>query len=276
MTSMFRCTQRLTIGYRPQANGVAERLNRELIRHLTGIIYADRVNKSWSHGVPLIMRIVNAHDAAAVGFAPATIVYGGACDLDRGLMVPFRPGKNGLTLNQYMANLYDFQVKAILASQRSLAVVMDSRVGSKKSEPVVIPVGSYVVVSYPEVAPKDKFDAPWRGPYLVLSILHNSYTLQDLRTQRSLEVDASRIKLFNVPDGVDPIAIAALDMDEDIVVSVLDHKSDGRGKKNYTFKVKFLDSTEVWLPYMGIRNVEALDNYTQDKPVLKKLFGVKP
>jgi len=276
MTSLFRCTQRFTIGYRPQANGVVERLNRELIRHLTEIIYADRIRLRWSSGVPLLMRIVNAHDAVSVGFAPSEIVYGGACNLDRGLMQPLSPKAEELTLNQYMAHLYDYQVNAILASQRSLAIVMDKRVAAPTDDPVEFAVGSYVVVSYASVAPKEKFESPWRGPYLVLSVFHNTYTLQDLRTQKSLEIDASRIKLFHVPPGVDPVAIAALDLNEDIVVSVLDHKSVGRGKKGYTFQVKFSDNTEVWLPYLEIRNVEALDTYCKDKPVLQKLFGVKP
>ena len=68
--------------------------------------------------------------------------------------------------------------------------------------------------------------------------------------------------------------IAALDMDEDIVDIILDHRTPSlRAKKQYEFKVKFIDTTEVWLPYMQVRHNSALDTYIRDKPVLQKLFS---
>ena len=272
LCKMFHCTQRFTIGYRPQANGIAERLNREIIRHLRSIVLSNRIRSRWSIGLPLVQRIVNAHDVAATGYAPATIVYGGTVDLDRGLMSEFKP-QSGQTLNQYMKRLYDYQNNAIMASQRHLATVMDARIASDKQDIVEIDVGSYVVVSSLDKDVEAKFVSPWKGPYLVKSIDHNNYTLQDLRTMDEKVVDASRLKLFHVRKGVNPLAIAALDVDEDVIQGILDHRTDHpKTKKSYTFLVKFVDLTEVWLPYMEIRNVEALDKYVDDKPLLKKLF----
>ena len=270
---LFKCTQRFTIGYRPQANGMAERINREIIRHLAALVLSDRMGRTWSLGLPIVNRIINAHDSAATGIAPATLVYGGVCNLDRGLMSSFQPAGKA-TLNQYTSALLQYQANAILASQRHLAVTMDCRVGDDSQVVVTIPVGTYVVVSYAEVAPRpNKFLSPWRGPHLVESRHHNDYTLKDLRTKKCLVVDASRLKVFKVGKDVDPVQVAGLDEDEDVVDSITDHRNltKKRGKTAYEFQVQWQVGQPTWEPYANIRNVEALDEYLADHPQLKAI-----
>ena len=134
----------------------------------------------------------------------------------------------------------------------------------------MLAVGSYVVMSRLGT----KLDSPYRGPYLVVSRVHNSYTLQDLRITKTFVVDATRLRTFQVSEGVDPLKIAALDVEEDIVEIILDHRTlNLKTKKQYEFKIKFVDSTEVWLPYMQIRNNAALDAYIRDQPPLLKIYS---
>jgi hypothetical protein len=219
------------------------------------------------------MRILNAHDSNSTGYAPATIVYGGVCDLDRGIMASYVPAQ-GSTISSHMSKVYSFQANAIMASQRHLASVIDKRVSKRVPPEKEISAGNYVLLSNPDVVQPDKLASPWRGPYLVKSHVHNNYTLQDLRTLKELVVDVSRLKLFHVAEGVDPTTVAALDENEDIVDSILEHRTEKpRTKSAYFFKVKFIDTTEVWLPYMEIRNNEALDRYVATQPSLNKLFG---
>jgi len=273
MTQMFQCTQRLTIGYRPQANGICERVNGEILRHLRVLVSCSRIQSCWSLAIPIVMRILNAHDSNSTGYAPATIVYGGVCDLDRGIMASYVPAQ-GSTISSHMSKVYSFQANAIMASQRHLASVIDKRVSKRVPPEKEISAGNYVLLSNPDVVQPDKLASPWRGPYLVKSHVHNNYTLQDLRTLKELVVDVSRLKLFHVAEGVDPTTVAALDENEDIVDSILEHRTEKpRTKSAYFFKVKFIDTTEVWLPYMEIRNNEALDRYVATQPSLNKLFG---
>ncbi len=276
MVAMFKCTQRLTIGYRPQANGMVERVNSEIIRHLSAIVLSDRMGSKWSLGLPLVMRILNAHVSRSTGIAPAELVYGGTCNLDRGLLKPFESPKS-VSMTQYTAALYKYQSNAIAGSQRFLAAVMDRRVeGHNHQEVVEIPVNSYVVISYPEVAPKgDKFATPWRGPYLVKSREHNNYSVMDLRTKKIIVVDASRLKVFQVAPGVDPVKIAALDENEDVVDSIVEHRNEShkRGKTFYEFLVQWEDGSATWEKYSNIRNNIALDQYVVTHPELMKLFS---
>jgi hypothetical protein len=271
LTTLFKCTQRFTIGYRPQSNGIAERANREIIRHLRAIVLTDRVKKLWSLALPMVQRIMNALKSSATGYAPSTIVYGSCVNLDRGLMAGYKPSEH-TTYNDYVTHLHQLQVQCIAASQRHLAIKHDRATQSGLSHELA--VGSYVVMSRLETSVDTKLDSPYTGPYLIVSRVHNSYTLQDLRTSKEFVVDASRLRTFQVSEGIDPLKIAALDMDEDIVDIILDHRTPSlRAKKQYEFKVKFIDTTEVWLPYMQVRHNSALDTYIRDKPVLQKLFS---
>ena len=271
LTTLFKCTQRFTIGYRPQANGIAERANREILRHLRAIVLSDRVKKFWSLALPIVQRIMNALKSSATGYAPSTIVYGACVNLDRGLMAGYKPSKQ-TTYSDYVLQFYQLQVQCIAASQRHLAIKHDKITHSGSAHE--IDVGSYVVLSRLETSVDTKLDAPYTGPYLVVSRVHNSYTLQDLRTAKKFVADASRLRAFQLAEGVDPLKIAALDVDEDVVDVILDHRTPNlKAKKQYEFKVKFVDSTEVWLPYMQLRNNAALDVYIRDKPALLKIFS---
>ena len=231
---------------------------------------SDRVKKFWSLSLPIVQRIINALKSSSTGYAPATIVYGDCVNLDRGLMVAYKPSKT-TTNADYVSNLYTLQIYCIAASQRHLAIKHD--LATLPGPTNELAVGAYVVMSRLETSVDSKLDSPYTGPYLVVSLVHNSYTLQDLRTSKTFVVDASRLRLFNVADGVDPLKIAALDVDEDVVDVILDHRSARpKAKKEYEFKVKFIDSTEVWLPYMQVRHNSALDVYLRDKPALLKIF----
>ena len=267
LTTLFKCTQGFTIGYRPQA----ERANREILRHLRAKVLSDRVKKFWSLALPIVQRIMNALKSSATGYAPSTIVYGNCVDLDRGLMAGYKPSEQ-TTYNDYVTHLHQLQVHCIAASQRHLAIKHDRVTQSGLSHELT--VGSYVVMSHLETSVDTKLDSPYTGPYLIVSWVHNSYTLQDLRTSKEFVADASRLRVFQVSEGIDPLKIAALDVDEDVVDIILDHRKPSlKAKKQYEFKVKFIDTTEVWLPYMQVRNNSALDAYNRDKPALLKNFS---
>jgi hypothetical protein len=54
------CQQITTVGFRPEANGIAERLNAEIKPHLQSIVNARQVQNRWSKSLPLIQHLLNA------------------------------------------------------------------------------------------------------------------------------------------------------------------------------------------------------------------------
>ena len=57
------------IAYRPESNGLIERANREIVRHLRFIVHARRVKRYWWKYLPLVMRMLNASFHALIGMS---------------------------------------------------------------------------------------------------------------------------------------------------------------------------------------------------------------
>ena len=59
-----------------QENAIVERANREVMRHLRGIVYDERVLREWSLHLPFVQRIMNSMVHASTGLKPCQIVFG--------------------------------------------------------------------------------------------------------------------------------------------------------------------------------------------------------
>jgi hypothetical protein len=78
--------QLLTVGFKPSANGVVERVNNEVIRHLSAIVRTRGIQERWSLGLPLVQRILNTTVHSSIGFSPAELLFGNAITLDLGCL----------------------------------------------------------------------------------------------------------------------------------------------------------------------------------------------
>ena len=105
----------------------------------------------------------------------------------------------------------------------------------------------------------------------------NSYRLQHLNDSSKEEVlHVSRLARYDNSHG-NPELVAQMDRGEDVIEVILEHTPPGpfqKGKrKGLDFRVRWEGYTEehdTWIPYMEIRDCEALDKYL-DKNNLKFL-----
>ena len=79
----------LTLAYHPEANGIVERANGEVMKHLRALANEFVVKDDWATFLPLVQRIVNASPHSSTGIAPARLLFGDLISLNRGLLVPF-------------------------------------------------------------------------------------------------------------------------------------------------------------------------------------------
>jgi hypothetical protein len=93
--------------------------------------------------------------------------------------------------------------------------------------PTNFKVGSFVPVSY-AVRPPSKLAARWAG---IVFRKTNSFELEDLMGGPSKTVDISRLKPFLVAPGMDAKAVAANDLGEALVDSILAHRGNGRKRE---------------------------------------------
>jgi hypothetical protein len=69
--------------YSHEENGIVERANREIQRHLSNILYEKNVKDTWQFNLPLVMRIMNSTIHDSTGVAPSAIIYGESVFLDK-------------------------------------------------------------------------------------------------------------------------------------------------------------------------------------------------
>ncbi len=82
----------MSLAYSKEHNSIVERANKEVMRHLTAIIFDKRVNSAWSSEyLPLVQRIMNAKVHDTISVSPAKLLFGKAINLYTELLSPFPP-----------------------------------------------------------------------------------------------------------------------------------------------------------------------------------------
>ena len=75
----------MSVPYRPQSQGIVERLNAEVMRHLKAFTLPLKDATVWPTYLPLVQRLLNSAVHKTTGVSPASLLYGNAIDLNRHL-----------------------------------------------------------------------------------------------------------------------------------------------------------------------------------------------
>ena len=271
-------SQRFTLPYRPQANGLVERPNQEIMRHLRAIVLDKRISASWSTYLPLIQRIMVYSVHSTIGTYPANLLYGNMVTPQRGLLTEWKSTNpiSSLTHNDYVDNLHKQLTDIISASQAYQREIVNKRLSNQPTNPTTYSVGDYVLVSYPN-RPPNKLTSQWKGPLLVTSISSQNYACKDLISNKSNTYFVDRLKLYDsTSTDYTPEAIALVDNDSFIVESIVDHRGNPNKKSSMYFKVRwhgYDPSDDTWEQFKELRNCIQLREYLVSKPKLNKLLN---
>lgn len=267
--------QQLTVPYRPESNGIVERANSEVMKHLRGIVMDRRVAASWSEWLPLVQRVLNATPHLATGVPPARMLFGDAVHLDRGLLLPFRdaPDAGELAVENYVQRLTAAQRDILRASREHQDRVVGQRLAKSPQEPTTFQPGDYVLASYPG-RPPNKLAPRWRGPLVVVEANGNTYRCQDLLSQKLVNFHATRLKRYDMAQTEEPAAVAAVDADEFVVEAIVAHRGPRRNcrRADLEFRVRwagYQPDEDTWLPYREVADLAALDAYAAIHPELR-------
>jgi transposase InsO family protein len=106
--------QKFVTPYHHESNGLVERTNLEVMRHLRSLVFDKDILKTWDISVPLVQRIINSTVHSATGYSPAQLLYGDYADLNR-ILLDRAPSvmPTGFTSEDYL--------HALVAAQRNLA-----------------------------------------------------------------------------------------------------------------------------------------------------------
>ncbi len=249
----------VTLPYHHQANGLVERVNKELNRHMSALNSDLRVSNEWSTYLPLAQRIINAQTHLSTGVAPATLVFGAAVNLDRGVVDNFEEGGEARPL------IAEAQTQLIAAARLRQEETFTSAVAESSS----FAVGALVLVTRPGRRPH-RLAPELQGPYRVLSRENDIYAVENPASGREAHYHILRLRVYDSARTQDVRAVVSTDDDSYVVECIVDHEL-GETISRHMFLVRwdgYLPEDDQWLPYASVRDLEALDRYLKDHPDL--------
>ena len=254
-----------------QQNGIQERRNKEVNRHLRLMMFHKDIKDSWSEVLPLVQRILNAQHVNSIGTNPARIIFGNSVDLDSGLILQIDKDtasseqKKILRMSEWVDKMSELQKDCIRVAQLTQAKIQDEYFDNYRNEDITeFPLNSYVLVHYGDTRPS-KLSLDWKGPYRVVARDEQDldrYTVQNLVTKKLEDFPTARMKPFVVNEREDPMVAANADNHLQIVEKILSHNGRKEEPHNLTFEVKFLGTPKAeTLRYADLSHNEALHDY---------------
>jgi hypothetical protein len=280
------------VPYRPEANSICERQNAIIMFHITALVLGCNLSSkdkvAWSDLVPTVFSIVNNTPKNPLGISPLSLVYGVFANYDRPLLNPTSANKQGDTSNpvDYVESLIQWQNKLLEITediQSQHFDKMNKRLNSTNSKRQ-FNVGDFVLQQKDSTGISGKPSCRWIGPFLVTDRRDNdpSHPVLDLMNLTNMtvkEAAADDCRQFNTSwfeeDTMIPelTKIAAADLDEYVVQKIISHRPHGEKRtqplSKYFFLVQWEDFAEpTWEPYSGVKNLEPLDEYSNEHPNL--------
>jgi hypothetical protein len=219
-------------------------------------------------------------------------VFGKAINLYTGLLLPFPPellirGSAEVSdgrLSDHVARLIKVQ-SLLIEIARDNQLSADSFHMRESSSPSdVFPVNSYVLLKTPEGS-REKLRMPKAGPYIVVGINGDKYSIQDLLTHKVTDTHVSNLYEFRYDSSssMEPIEVAARNAGEFFIDRIFDHRGTTPRRSSMEFLVSWKEYSakdDTWEPYKAVCKTQLFVDYCLANRltslVSKKTYEFKP
>jgi hypothetical protein len=262
-----------TTPYSHEENGLVERANKEVLRHLRAILFDENIHSEWNRALPLVQRILNAERSGVTGARPFELLFGTAIDFDRHMFGESKPSGES-TISNFIDQSVALQSKIQKGVAEAIHNANAQHEAAFSTAYTEFVVGSYVICKYPDdglgtAGKLSKLKTPWKGPMRVLKRVDDQYTVLNLASRKEETVHVSRLNPFYYDSlYVDPTEIALRDKGLYIVDKVVDHlptKPSMKSKMTFRVRWKGYDETDdSWLPWRELIHNVALHKYLKE------------
>ena len=273
---------KLTMAYSKEENGMVERANKEILRHLRNIIFDKDVLTQWSTYLPLVRRIFNSSLNSITGVAPSKVIFGNSINLNRNILNTSSTEETPqVYMDGWIQSLIDGQnlifrlVQENLHKQRTRHLT--EREGHSFTE---FEIGSYVLVEHVHSnlrrGPRSKLLPFLKGPLKVIAVNGDVYTLRNLLTRQDKEYHVRRLhKYLYDPMTISPLKVACKDDGSQYQLEYIEKmrgRLDGK-KQDLQFLVHWVGyETPTWEPWKNVHKTFALYYFLKSNLKYQKLI----
>ena len=265
--------QSLTTANSSEENGIVERANQEVLRHLNAILFDSRVHDKWSfEQLPMVQRIMNTVEKTSTGVTPAQLILNNYKSLSSQILqsqrVMYPPDTtrpdHQIALSDRMDEWISRQTTLITVARDKQSQTDFHSLVEYDANITEYPVNSYVLFT-PPVGRGDKLLPKHRGPYQVIERSTSIYTIESLVDGKRSTTHIHNLRPFNYdPARASPPLVAQHNEQEFVVDSIHGHRGDRTRRSTMEFKVRwtgFGESCDTWEPYKALLHVDKLHEY---------------
>ena len=187
-----------TSPYRPQSDGLVERLNRTMLEMLSK--FCAENTAAWDEMVPYVVSAYNSSKHSSTGLSPNLLFLGREITLPVDIIYgtePLPPNARCLVdyvekIREAMKNSFEFARDKLTSAAERQKKGYDKTAHVREFEP-----GSWVLRYYPPLKHKDKLNARYVGPYLILrKTVTGVYEIQRSKWGPIIAVHIDHLKPF--------------------------------------------------------------------------------
>ena len=263
-----------TLAYSSEENAIVERSNKEINRHIRAYIFHRGLTEDYQEVLPFVQRIINSEKNASTNTSPASILFGNAVNLDRGILLPDEEQLPSQSLTKATRKMLQAQFLAIKAAKQALEKADKLHVSTSPTEITQFAPDTFVLVMQ-RAAPETRLHTLWRGPFRVLRNSQSQYTLLDIISGKEKLYHVTQLKAFHFnPLRTDPVDIARRDYLEFFMESIVKFKGSFDKLSSLQFLVKWLGYDEThntWEPWKNLRKAAVLHKFLIEEKLRNKI-----
>ena len=262
--------QSFATAYSSEENGIVERANQEVLRHLRALLYDSRVHDKWSfEQLPFVQRIMNTLEKASTGVTPAELILSHSIRLSSHILTPIDSTVdfNDTSLSDRMDEWISRQHTLLIAAQENQHRSDQHHLVENDAEITEYPINSYVLYT-PPMGRSNKLLPKHRGPYQVIGHEQSIYIIEDLIRGKTIKTHIHNLRPFVFdPHRVNPVDVAQQNEQEFVVDEIIGHRGDHHKRSTMEFLVRwngYDESSNSWEPYKALMHVDKLHDYLRE------------
>jgi len=260
--------QSFATAYSKEENGIVERANQEVLRHLRALLFDARVLTKWSfEQLPFVQRIMNTVEKTTTGVSPAELILSHSITLSSHIMtVAVREGEPAnINLSARMEEWIERQHVLLRVAQENQQQADQHRIVLHDPDEITeYPINSYVLYT-PPTGRDNKLIPKHKGPYQVIGRDMSIYIIEDLLRGKQIKTHIHNLRPFTFdPVYTNPVDIAQQNEQEFLVEQILDHRGDRHLRSTMEFLVQWTgygEDSNSWEPYRALMHVDKLHEY---------------